>query len=69
MDHTGLNLRLNRAVTLMELIIAIILMSLIILSLTSIYLFSRFHVFTSDRLTKAQNEASLVLEHMTKNIC
>lgn len=57
-----------RAVTLLELLIAITIMSLIVLGFSSIDLFSRYHVITSDRRATIQNEASYVLEHMTKEI-
>jgi len=54
--------------TLIELIIALVLLSVIILGLNSITLFSHFHVTSSDRRAKLQNEASLALEHMSKEI-
>ncbi len=52
----------------MELLISIIIVSIIILSLGSIDLFSRHHVIGSERRAKLQNEISHALEHMTKNI-
>jgi hypothetical protein len=58
----------NRSITLMELLIAIVLMTLIVLAFANIDLFSRFHVLTADRRAKVQNEVSYVLEHMTKEI-
>lgn len=58
----------SKSVTLMELLIALALSSVIILGLTSIYLFSRFHLVTSDRRAQAQNEASYVISHMGKEI-
>ena len=57
-----------RGVTLSELLIAIVLMSLVILGFSSIDLFSRHHVIISDRRIKVQNEASFCLEHMAKNV-
>lgn len=63
-----MNPRLNRSITLMELLIAIVLMTLMVLSFASIDLFSRYHVFTADRRAQVQNEVSYVLEHMAKNI-
>lgn len=63
-----MNPRLNRSITLMELLIAIVLMTLMVLSFASIDLYSRYHVFTADRRAKVQNEASIVLEHMAKEI-
>jgi len=59
--------RLN-AVTLMELLVALILLSIIVLGIANIDIFSHFQVISSDRRAKIQNEASLVLEHMTKEI-
>ncbi len=52
----------------MELLISIVLLSLIVLGFTSINIFSRYHVISADRRAKLQNEASYILEHMTKNI-
>ena len=39
-----------------------------LIGFSSIDIFSRYHVVTSDRRVKLQNDASYVLEHMTKNI-
>lgn len=63
-----MNLPHNKSVTLLELLIAITLISLIVLGFSSIDLFSRYHVVTSDRRAKLQNEVSHALEHMTKQI-
>jgi Tfp pilus assembly protein PilW len=60
--------RLIQGISLVELIIAIILLSIIILTVTNIQVFSKYHLFTSDRRVKLQNEASLGLEHMTKQV-
>jgi Tfp pilus assembly protein PilV len=56
------------AFTLLELLVAVILMTIIVLSLTSIDKFSRYHVINSDRRTKLQNELSFILEHITKTV-
>lgn len=58
----------NKSVTLLELLIAIALLSVIAIGFSSIDLFSRYHVISSDRRAKLQNEISYVLEHMTKEI-
>ncbi|MDD5594848.1 MAG: prepilin-type N-terminal cleavage/methylation domain-containing protein [Candidatus Omnitrophica bacterium] len=58
----------EKALTLIELLIAIILLSVISLGFTSISLFTNFQTITSDRRAKLQNTASLILEHMSKNI-
>ena len=60
--------RHNRSLTLLELLIAIAIFSLMLIGFSSIDIFSRYHVITSDRRAKLQNDASYVLEHMTKNI-
>jgi len=63
-----MNLLLKRAITLLELLIAITLVSIIAIGFYSIYLFSHFQVLSSDRRAQVQNEASYILEHMSKNI-
>jgi Tfp pilus assembly protein PilV len=60
--------KLKRSVTLLELLIAIALISLIVIGFSGIELFSRYHLLTSDRRIKTQNEVSFVLEHMSKQI-
>lgn len=57
-----------KSVTLLELLIAIVLLSVIVLGLTSIDIFSRHHVVDADRRAKLQNKIYYVLEHMTRNI-
>lgn len=57
-----------KAVTLLELLIAITLLAVIVVAFTSIDVFTRFHVLSADRRAKIQNEVSFVLEHMNKNI-
>jgi type II secretory pathway pseudopilin PulG len=54
--------------SLLELILAVILMSLIGLSFTSVSVFSRQNVIVADKRTKLQNSITFVLEHMAKNI-
>jgi len=63
-----MNSRLNQSLTLFELLIAIVLLSLMVLGFASIDLFSRHHVLTSERRAQVQNEVSFVLEHMAKNL-
>lgn len=58
----------QRAVTLLELLIGIVLFSLIALVLSTVDLFSRQNVIGSERRARLQNEVSYVLEHMTKEI-
>lgn len=54
--------------SLIELVLAIVLMSLIILSLANIDVFSHFHVISASRWTAAQSEATLALDHIAKEI-
>lgn len=63
-----MNPRQNNSLTLLELIIAMVLLSLVVLSFSSMDIFSRFEVLSSDRRAKLHNEVSYVLEHMTKEI-
>lgn len=56
----------NKSVTLMELLIVLVIFSLIIVGITSINVFSRHHVVSSDRRTRLQNEISFCFEHITK---
>ncbi len=63
-----MNPRHNKSVTLVELLIAICIFSLIVIGFSSIDTFSQYHVITSDRRAKLQNDASYVLEHMAKEI-
>jgi len=58
----------KRGFTLLELLIAMVLLVIIMLGFVSIDLFSRHHLFTADKRTKLQNEVSLVLEHMSKSV-
>lgn len=57
-----------KSVTLLELLIAIVLLSVIVLGLTSIDIFSRHHVVDADRRAKLQNEIYFLMEHMTRNV-
>lgn len=57
-----------RSITLLELLIAILLLSIIVLGLGNIDLFSRSQVISSDRRAKIDNEISLALAHMGKEV-
>jgi len=57
-----------KAVTLLELLIALALMSLVVLASASIEVFSRHTVINSDRKAQVQNEITSVLEHIGKNV-
>jgi Tfp pilus assembly protein PilW len=58
----------NKSVTLLELLIALVILSAFILVFSNIVIFSRYHVVTAARRAQVQNEVSLVLEHMNKQI-
>lgn len=70
MEHTAaVNMqRALRAISLIELIVAVILLTLVVLAVSHIHIFSHLHTISSDRQVELQNEASLVLEHMAKNM-
>jgi len=59
---------LNKSLTIIELLIAVSIFALIVVGFSNIDTFSRYHVITSDKKAKLQNDASYVLEHMTKEI-
>lgn len=56
------------AVTLLELIIAIVLVGLLCTSYYTIDSFSRHHVIHSERISKLQNEVTGLLDHMSKHL-
>jgi len=58
----------NKSLTLIELLISVCIFSLIVVGFSNIDTFSRYHVLSSDRRIKLQNDAAYVLEHMAKNI-
>lgn len=58
----------NRAITIVELIVSIILLGMIVLGMFSIDLFSREQFLSTDKRIKLQNEAVYVLSHMSKQL-
>jgi Tfp pilus assembly protein PilV len=54
--------------SLIELLVSMILMSLVLLGFFSIELFSSHHVVSSDRRAKVQNEISYAIEYMSKYV-
>ncbi len=58
----------NKSVSLLELLIAIVLLSVLVLGLTSIDFFSRNHVISSDMRSRLQNEIYLALEHINRSV-
>ncbi len=63
-----MNPRLNKSLSLMELMIAVSLLGVLILAFASIETFSHYHVVASNKRAKVQNELSNALAHMTKQI-
>ncbi len=63
-----MSLNNQKSVSLIELLIALVLFSIIILSFTSIDLFSRRNVLTTDMRSTLQHELSYTLEHMSKYV-
>jgi prepilin-type N-terminal cleavage/methylation domain-containing protein len=59
---------MNRAVTLMELLVALIVTSILVLYFFAIEKIGRQDLITADRRAKVQNDVSYVLDHMTTNI-
>jgi hypothetical protein len=60
--------RNNQSLTLIELIISLVLMVFIILGFYNIESFCHNNLLVSVRRARIQNDASLVLGHMTKNL-
>ena len=58
----------DRGITLIELIVSMALMSLVVLSIYSIELFSRHHVISSEKRAKVQNEISYAIEYISKYV-
>jgi hypothetical protein len=58
----------QKAITLVELLIAMVLFTSMILAFNSIHTFSYYSVLSAERRTKLQNEAYYILAHMAKNI-
>ncbi|MCM8783048.1 MAG: hypothetical protein NC909_01435 [Candidatus Omnitrophica bacterium] len=58
----------KKAVTLLELVIAISLLGVIILGMASLELFSRYYLSNADRLSIVQNELSFALDYIYKLI-
>lgn len=56
------------AVTLLELLVALILLSILVLSISSVVNFSRYHVINADKRARIQNDVSFVLAHMRKSV-
>lgn len=59
---------MKKAVTLLELLISIVLLSIIIFGFANIDFFSQAQVNLASRRAKLQNEVSFTLSHMAKNV-
>jgi len=57
----------RKSFSLIELVMAISLLGVIILAVSNIDIFSRYHYAATDRRAKLQNDVSLCLEHIAKN--
>jgi Tfp pilus assembly protein PilW len=60
--------RLNTGVSLLELLIAMVLFATISLGFFALDTFSRRQVLYSERQAKVQNEVSIALEHITREV-
>ncbi len=60
--------REKNAVTLLELILAITFLSVIVLGINSIYYFSHFQTVNTERRAWLQNQLSITVEHVRKEI-
>lgn len=58
----------SRAVTLLELLIVVVLVSAVIFAIANMELFSRYQLTTSINRARLQNEVTFALEHMHKHI-
>lgn len=56
------------SLTLMELLVSIVIISIMVLTIYGIYTFTQTQVLNADRRTKVQNELSYALEHMSKYV-
>ncbi|MCM8789927.1 MAG: hypothetical protein NC916_02780 [Candidatus Omnitrophica bacterium] len=58
----------KKAITLLELVIAISLLAVIALGMASVEIFSRYYLESADRVSIVQNELSYLLDYMAKII-
>ena len=56
------------AVTLIELLVALSLLGLLVVGISSLNTYAQYHLITSDRRATVQNQLSLVLEYMSRDI-
>ncbi len=60
--------RKKNAVTLLELILAIVFLSVIVLGINSIYYFSHFQTVNTNRRALVQDQLTVLVEHMRREI-
>ncbi|MCM8797489.1 MAG: prepilin-type N-terminal cleavage/methylation domain-containing protein [Candidatus Omnitrophica bacterium] len=60
--------KIQSGISLIEMLVTLVLLSILVLGVSSIDVFSHYHLFTADRRAKLQNEVSYLLEHMAKNL-
>ncbi len=65
MNHS---LNTTKSITLIELIVSIIIVTMMVLSFYSLEIFSQGQVINSERRAKVQNQLAYVLEHMSKYV-
>jgi len=58
----------TRSITLVELIVSIIIVSIMVLIVYGIYTYPHSQVLNAERRTKVQNELAFALEHMSKHV-
>lgn len=58
----------SSAVTLVELIVSIVIVSIMVLTVYGIYTYSHSQVLNAERRAKVQNELAFALEHMSKYV-
>lgn len=66
--YSGMRQRTNKAFTLVELTVTLILLSILVMVFAMIDLFSQAQVLTVDRRSKIQNDVTYCLEHSVKQI-
>lgn len=62
------HLKFIKSITLIELLVSMVIVSIIILSFYGLETFSRSLVFDSEKKSKVQNQLAYALEHMSKYI-
>jgi Tfp pilus assembly protein PilE len=61
-------IRRKKGITLIELVISVVLLSLLIVVASYFNIFGRYFISSADKRTKVQNELSFALEHMQKYV-